>query len=96
MARFKTFTAMLLAASALLTAAALAQGSGRWTTGTPMPSARTEIAVADQVAAAADLARDKGSGEPACLVRGLGRLVTGEDGPGAAALRRRPAEDLFR
>jgi len=56
----------------------------------------TEIAVPDQVAAAADLARDKGSGEPACLVRGLGRLVTGEDGPGAAALRRRPAEDLFR
>jgi len=47
MARFKTFTAMLLAASALLTAAALAQGSGRWTTGTPMPSARTEIAVAE-------------------------------------------------
>src|SRR5438034_1285967 len=47
MPRFKTFTAMLLAASALLTAAALAQGSGRWTTGTPMPSARTEIAVAE-------------------------------------------------
>src|SRR5438552_9974603 len=47
MSRFKTFTAMLLAASALLTAAALAQGSGRWTTGTPMPSARTEIAVAE-------------------------------------------------
>ena len=45
MPRFKTFTAMLLAAGALLTAAALAQGSGRWTTGTPMLSARTEIAV---------------------------------------------------
>ena len=29
MARFKTFTAMLLAAGALLTAAAFAQGTGR-------------------------------------------------------------------
>ena len=47
MPRFKAFTATLLAAGALLTAAAFAQGSGRWTIGTPMPSARTEIAVAE-------------------------------------------------
>ena len=47
MPRFKTFTAMLLAAGALLTAAAFAQGTGRWTIGTPMPSARTEVAVAE-------------------------------------------------
>jgi len=47
MPRLKIFTAMLMAAGALLTAAALAQGSGRWTTGAPMPSARTEIAVAE-------------------------------------------------
>jgi coenzyme F420-0:L-glutamate ligase / coenzyme F420-1:gamma-L-glutamate ligase len=56
----------------------------------------TSIAVADAVAAAADLARAKDSLEPAVLVRGLERFVTREDGPGAAALRRPPEEDLFR
>jgi coenzyme F420-0:L-glutamate ligase / coenzyme F420-1:gamma-L-glutamate ligase len=56
----------------------------------------TSIAVADCVAAAADLARAKDSLEPVVLVRGLERYVTGEDGPGAAALRRPAAEDLFR
>jgi coenzyme F420-0:L-glutamate ligase / coenzyme F420-1:gamma-L-glutamate ligase len=55
----------------------------------------TAIAVADEVAAAADLARDKASREPAVLVRGLARLVTDEDGPGAAALVRPVEEDLF-
>jgi coenzyme F420-0:L-glutamate ligase/coenzyme F420-1:gamma-L-glutamate ligase len=56
----------------------------------------TTIAIADQVAAAADLARDKGSGDPAALVRGLARHVTDEDGPGAAILQRPTADDLFR
>jgi coenzyme F420-0:L-glutamate ligase/coenzyme F420-1:gamma-L-glutamate ligase len=56
----------------------------------------TAIAVADSVAAAADLARAKDSREPAVVVRGLGHLVAGHDGPGAAALRRPPEEDLFR
>jgi coenzyme F420-0:L-glutamate ligase / coenzyme F420-1:gamma-L-glutamate ligase len=56
----------------------------------------TSIAVADCVAAAADLARAKDSLEPVVLVRGLERYVTGENGPGAAALRRPPAQDLFR
>jgi coenzyme F420-0:L-glutamate ligase / coenzyme F420-1:gamma-L-glutamate ligase len=56
----------------------------------------TSIAVADCVAAAADLARAKDSLEPVVLVRGLERFVTGEDGPGAAALRRPPGQDLFR
>jgi len=56
----------------------------------------TAIAIADEVAAAADLVRSKDSGLPAVVVRGLGRHVTTEDGPGAAALRRPPAEDLFR
>ena len=56
----------------------------------------TEPAVADAVAAAADLARRKDSQEPVVLVRGLERLVTREDGPGAAALRRPAADDLFR
>jgi hypothetical protein len=39
--------AALLAAGVLLTVAALAQGGGHWTTGTPMPSSRTEVAVAE-------------------------------------------------
>ena len=55
----------------------------------------TVIALADAVAAAADLARDKDSGEPAVLVRGLDRFVRPDDGPGAQALRRPPTEDLF-
>jgi coenzyme F420-0:L-glutamate ligase / coenzyme F420-1:gamma-L-glutamate ligase len=55
----------------------------------------TTIAVADAVAAAADLARAKDSREPAVLVRGLGRFVTPDDGPGAASLRRPPELDLF-
>jgi coenzyme F420-0:L-glutamate ligase / coenzyme F420-1:gamma-L-glutamate ligase len=58
--------------------------------------AATWIAVADETAAAADLARSgKDSGEPAVLVRGLERFVTPEDGPGAAALIRPLEEDLF-
>jgi coenzyme F420-0:L-glutamate ligase/coenzyme F420-1:gamma-L-glutamate ligase len=56
----------------------------------------TVIAIADEVAAAADLAREKDSRVPAVVVRGLGRYVGAEDGPGAAALRRPPDEDLFR
>ncbi len=56
----------------------------------------TWIAVADEVAAAADLARTKDSREPAVLVRGLERHVTADDGPGAAVLRRPAADDLFR
>ncbi|MDP9399945.1 MAG: coenzyme F420-0:L-glutamate ligase [Actinomycetota bacterium] len=56
----------------------------------------TWIAVADEVAAAADLARGKASREPAVLVRGLGRHVRAQDGPGAGPLLRAPAEDLFR
>lgn len=56
----------------------------------------TAIAIGDQVAAAADLARDKAAGIPVCIVRGLDRHVTVEDGPGAAALRRPETDDLFR
>jgi coenzyme F420-0:L-glutamate ligase/coenzyme F420-1:gamma-L-glutamate ligase len=58
--------------------------------------AATWIALADEVAAAADLARDKVSAEPVVIVRGLGRHVSAQDGPGAAALIRPLAEDLFR
>ena len=56
----------------------------------------TVIAIADEVAAAADLVRSKDAGVPAVAVRGLSRYVSAEDGPGAAALRRPPGEDLFR
>jgi coenzyme F420-0:L-glutamate ligase/coenzyme F420-1:gamma-L-glutamate ligase len=55
----------------------------------------TLIAIADEAAAAADLVRDKTSREPAVVVRGLARHVTDDDGPGAAALIRPIAEDLF-
>ena len=56
----------------------------------------TLIAVADQAAAAADLVRDKASRVPVAIVRGLGRYVDADDGPGATALRRPRGEDLFR
>jgi coenzyme F420-0:L-glutamate ligase/coenzyme F420-1:gamma-L-glutamate ligase len=58
--------------------------------------AATQVAIADQLAAAADLTRAKESGLPACLVRGLERFVSTENGPGARALRRPAADDLFR
>ncbi|MFN8113906.1 MAG: coenzyme F420-0:L-glutamate ligase [Solirubrobacterales bacterium] len=58
--------------------------------------AATEIAVADQLAAAADLVRDKAAGIPVVVIHGRGDLVTAEDGPGAAALQRARDEDLFR
>ncbi len=57
----------------------------------------TSVATADQLAAAADLARDKLSGTPVVVIRGAGRWRTDADGPGAAAQLQRPAgEDLFR
>lgn len=58
--------------------------------------AATQIAIADEAAAAADLARNKANRIPAIIVRGLGHFVTPDDGPGAAALRRPRNEDLFR
>ena len=58
--------------------------------------AATAIAVVDQLAAAADLARDKDSRVPGALIAGAGHLVTAEDGPGARVLQRPAADDLFR
>jgi len=56
----------------------------------------TAIGIADEAAAAADLARaGKDAGEPAVVVSGLQRFVTADDGPGAAALVRARADDLF-
>jgi coenzyme F420-0:L-glutamate ligase/coenzyme F420-1:gamma-L-glutamate ligase len=56
----------------------------------------TWIAVADELAAAADLARAKDAMQPAVLISGAGHHVTGDDGPGARTLLRGAAEDLFR
>jgi coenzyme F420-0:L-glutamate ligase/coenzyme F420-1:gamma-L-glutamate ligase len=57
--------------------------------------AATEVAVADQIAGAADLVRDKAAGIPAVVVRGRADLVTEADGPGAASLQRARGDDLF-
>jgi coenzyme F420-0:L-glutamate ligase / coenzyme F420-1:gamma-L-glutamate ligase len=57
----------------------------------------TAPAVADELAAAADLVKRKLDGRPAAVVRGLAGAVlpAGEHGPGAAALVRGEAEDMF-
>ncbi len=56
----------------------------------------TIIAVADQLAATADLARRKDGQQPVVLIRGAERHVHAEDGPGVAPLIRDPERDLFR
>ena len=57
----------------------------------------TAPAVADEVAGAAELVLGKDALTPAAVVTGLGHLVLapGDDGPGAAALVRPEADDLF-
>jgi coenzyme F420-0:L-glutamate ligase/coenzyme F420-1:gamma-L-glutamate ligase len=64
------------------------------TFGTPLEV--TVAAVADEIAAAADLVKGKTRGIPVAIVRGLAELVTEADGPGAGALIRPAAEDMFR
>jgi len=56
----------------------------------------TVLAVADELAAAADLARAKDRSQPVVLISGAERFVSGEDGPGARALLRPERDDLFR
>jgi len=56
----------------------------------------TWLAIADELAGTADLARRKDGGQPVVLISGAGRHTTTDDGPGAAALIRPEAEDLFR
>jgi coenzyme F420-0:L-glutamate ligase/coenzyme F420-1:gamma-L-glutamate ligase len=56
----------------------------------------TWIAIADELAAAADLTRTKDGSQPVVLIRGAHRHVTVEDGPGALELIRPREEDLFR
>ncbi len=57
----------------------------------------TRVAVADEIAAAADLVKGKLAGVPVAIVRGLapdGKLP--DDGRGSSELIRDPAEDMFR
>lgn len=60
----------------------------------------TVVATADELAAAGDLVKGKAAGLPVAVVRGLPHVVaTGEDGddePGARALVRNAADDMFR
>jgi coenzyme F420-0:L-glutamate ligase/coenzyme F420-1:gamma-L-glutamate ligase len=58
--------------------------------------AATAIAVVDELAAAADLVRDKDSGVPGAVISGLEHLVSQDDGDGARGLQRPRDEDLFR
>jgi len=55
----------------------------------------TVIAIADEIASAADLVKGKSAGNPVAVVRGLSQFVTQEDGVGAAPLIRAREEDLF-
>jgi coenzyme F420-0:L-glutamate ligase/coenzyme F420-1:gamma-L-glutamate ligase len=66
------------------------------TDSTGMELRATWLAVADAIAATADLARAKDSCEPVVILGGLERFVTTKDGPGAVALLRPLDEDLFR
>ncbi|MGW3078395.1 coenzyme F420-0:L-glutamate ligase [Kitasatospora sp. NPDC001132] len=56
----------------------------------------TVVATADELAAAADLVKGKTTGVPVAVVRGLGHLVTAEDGEGVRPLVRPSADDMFR
>jgi coenzyme F420-0:L-glutamate ligase/coenzyme F420-1:gamma-L-glutamate ligase len=56
----------------------------------------TVAAVADEIAAAADLVKQKTTGVPVAVVRGLGDLVNDAAGPGAASIIRPAGEDMFR
>jgi coenzyme F420-0:L-glutamate ligase / coenzyme F420-1:gamma-L-glutamate ligase len=56
----------------------------------------TVAAVADEIAAAADLVKGKTSRRPVAIARGLAHLVAPLDAPGARALVRSAATDLFR
>ncbi|MDX6233009.1 MAG: dehydro coenzyme reductase / coenzyme F420-0:L-glutamate ligase / coenzyme [Nocardioidaceae bacterium] len=56
----------------------------------------TVTAVGDEIAAAANLVKGKLAQMPVAVIRGLGRLVTAADSPGAQRLVRVPEEDMFR
>lgn len=56
----------------------------------------TITVLADELAGAADLVKGKASGIPVAVVRGLARLVTAIDAPGARTLVRSVDDDMFR
>lgn len=56
----------------------------------------TMTAVADEIAAAADLVKGKSAGLPVAVVRGLAQYVGAASLPGARSLVRPPEEDWFR
>ena len=56
----------------------------------------TITVLADELAGAADLVKGKASGIPVAVVRGLARLVTDMDAPGARTLVRSVDDDMFR
>jgi coenzyme F420-0:L-glutamate ligase/coenzyme F420-1:gamma-L-glutamate ligase len=56
----------------------------------------TVTAVADEIAATADLVKGKLGAIPVAVIRGLELHITVADGPGAAALVRSPDTDMFR
>jgi coenzyme F420-0:L-glutamate ligase/coenzyme F420-1:gamma-L-glutamate ligase len=55
----------------------------------------TVVAVADEIASAAELVKTKLSAIPMAVVRGLGHLLTADDGPGARAVVRPAEDDMF-
>lgn len=59
------------------------------------PMEATVIAIADEIAAAADLVKGKANGVPVAVVRGMGGHVTDDDGLGAVSGARPLEEDLF-
>lgn len=67
--------------------------------GTPDAQGRrldvTVSAVADEIAAAADLVKGKTSGNPVAVVRGLSHFLADLEEPGAHALVRPASEDMF-
>ncbi|KKC39269.1 F420-dependent oxidoreductase [Devosia epidermidihirudinis] len=56
----------------------------------------TITVLADELSGAADLVKGKASGIPVAIVRGLGRLVTDLNAPGARTLVRSVDDDMFR
>ena len=72
------------------------------TTGAGEPTAtaarwpRRRSPIADEVAGAADLVRDKDSGVPGAIVSGLGSSSPPRTGPAPRAQQRPAGEDLFR
>ncbi|MBI9115029.1 coenzyme F420-0:L-glutamate ligase [Sanguibacter suaedae] len=55
----------------------------------------TVTAVADEIAAAAELVKGKATRRPVAVVRGLAHLTTEDDGPGARVLVRLGPADMF-